>query len=214
MFGPPCSFEVALDCGDSEAKRPKHFALADENTSHRFVSACRRLARDFPVIHIARWQDGSWLGLDDAALLISGAEAGRVLVAFDRATLPWHAGQVGWTLFTALFQQGVGTRQGRSAHPASLTHNRPLVLRNACGSHRRPGLRAIAPRPFSCQDGVLRRQAQAAAPVARSHALRDVRRRSPAARSSSRHGDPQGRRAPSPRRSQREPSLQKSALTA
>jgi hypothetical protein len=50
--------------------------------------------RDFPIVHIARWQDGSWLGLDDAALLISCAEAGLVLVAFDRATLPWHAGQV------------------------------------------------------------------------------------------------------------------------
>jgi hypothetical protein len=68
--------------------------LADENTSHRFVSACTRLHRDFPIVHIARWQDGSWLGLDDAALLISCAEAGLVLVAFDRATLPWHAGQV------------------------------------------------------------------------------------------------------------------------
>jgi hypothetical protein len=71
-----------------------HRLLADENTSHRFVSACRRLAPYFPVIHIARWHDGSWLGLDDAALLISCAEAGLVLVAFDRATLPWHAGQV------------------------------------------------------------------------------------------------------------------------
>jgi hypothetical protein len=52
------------------------------------------LRRDFPIVHIARWQDGSWLGLDDAALLISCAEAGLMLVAFDRATLPWHAGQV------------------------------------------------------------------------------------------------------------------------
>ena len=68
--------------------------LADENTSHRFVSACTRLLQEFPIVHIARWQDGSWLGLDDAALLISCAEAGLVLVAFDRATLPWHAGQV------------------------------------------------------------------------------------------------------------------------
>lgn len=68
--------------------------LADENTSHRFVSACTRLLQAFPIVHIARWQDGSWLGLDDAALLISCAEAGLVLVAFDRATLPWHAGQV------------------------------------------------------------------------------------------------------------------------
>jgi hypothetical protein len=32
--------------------------------------------------------------LDDAALLVSCAEAGLVLIAFDRATLPWHAGQV------------------------------------------------------------------------------------------------------------------------
>lgn len=68
--------------------------LADENTSHRFLSACARLRRDFPIVHIAAWQDGSWLGLDDTALLISCAEAGLVLVAFDRATLPWHAGQV------------------------------------------------------------------------------------------------------------------------
>jgi hypothetical protein len=45
-------------------------------------------------VHIARWQDGSWLGLDDAALLMSCVEAGLVLVAFDHATLPWHAGQV------------------------------------------------------------------------------------------------------------------------
>jgi hypothetical protein len=45
-------------------------------------------------VHIARWQDGSWLGLDDATLLISCGEARLVLVAFDRATLPWHAGRV------------------------------------------------------------------------------------------------------------------------
>ena len=68
--------------------------LADENTSHRFVSACRRRVEDFPIVHIATWQDGLWLGLDDASLLIACAEAGLVLVAFDRATLPWHAGQV------------------------------------------------------------------------------------------------------------------------
>ena len=68
--------------------------LADENTSHRFVSACRRLVLGFPIIHMARWQDGSWLGLDDATLLIACAEARLVLVAFDRATLAWHAGQV------------------------------------------------------------------------------------------------------------------------
>jgi hypothetical protein len=68
--------------------------LADENTSHRFVSACRRLVAEFPIVHIATWEDGSWLGLNDSALLMACAEAGLVLVAFDRSTLPWHAGQV------------------------------------------------------------------------------------------------------------------------
>lgn len=76
-------------------ERPTPYRLlADENTSHRLVSACRRLIKEFPIAHIAGWQDGSWLGLDDAALLIACAEAGLVLVAFDRATLPWHAGQI------------------------------------------------------------------------------------------------------------------------
>ena len=68
--------------------------LADENTSHRLVSACQRLSPNFPIIHLAMLQQGSWLGLDDAALLICCAEARLVLVAFDRATLPWHAGQL------------------------------------------------------------------------------------------------------------------------
>lgn len=45
-------------------------------------------------MHLAAWQQGSWLSLDDTALLIACADAGLVLVAFDRATLPWHAGQV------------------------------------------------------------------------------------------------------------------------
>jgi hypothetical protein len=68
--------------------------LAHENTSHRLVSACNRLANPFPLVPIAEWLDGAWLGLDDAALLMAGGDAGLVLVAFDRATLPWHAGQV------------------------------------------------------------------------------------------------------------------------
>ena len=68
--------------------------LADENTSHRLVASCRRLISDFPVIHIANWAEGIWLGLDDPALLISCAEANLILVAFDRTTLAWHAGQL------------------------------------------------------------------------------------------------------------------------
>ena len=68
--------------------------LADENTSHRLVSACQRLVSNFPIIHIAKWENGVWLGLDDTALLISCAEANLILVAFDRCTLAWHAGQL------------------------------------------------------------------------------------------------------------------------
>src|SRR5713101_6779699 len=68
--------------------------LTDENTSHRLVSACRRLVQVFPIIHIANWQDGMWLGLDDQALVICCAETQLVLVAFDRSTLAWHAGQL------------------------------------------------------------------------------------------------------------------------
>ena len=68
--------------------------LADENTSHRLISACRRLVPDFPIVLIAAWEEGAWLGLDDAALLISCAECQLVLMAFDRSTLAWHAGQL------------------------------------------------------------------------------------------------------------------------
>ena len=31
--------------------------LADENTSHRLVTACRQISPDFPIIHIADWQE-------------------------------------------------------------------------------------------------------------------------------------------------------------
>ncbi len=68
--------------------------LADENTSHRLVAACERLQAGFPFVHIAEWQDGIWLGLDDTALLTCCAEANLILVAFDRSTLAWHAGQM------------------------------------------------------------------------------------------------------------------------
>jgi hypothetical protein len=68
--------------------------LGDENTSHRLIAACRRLTSEFPIIHIADWQEGMWLGLDDAALLTCCAEANLILLAFDRSTLGWHAGQL------------------------------------------------------------------------------------------------------------------------
>jgi len=32
--------------------------LADENTSHRMVAACRQIETGFPIIHISEWQEG------------------------------------------------------------------------------------------------------------------------------------------------------------
>ncbi len=68
--------------------------LTDENTSHGLVSACQRLVPHFPIVLIANWEAGNWLGLDDAALLSCCAPANLILVAFDRSTLAWHAGQL------------------------------------------------------------------------------------------------------------------------
>jgi len=66
--------------------------LADENTSHRFVSACRRIDSLFPISHIAAWQDGAYRSVKDPALLMTLREHGMILVSFDRASLPMHAG--------------------------------------------------------------------------------------------------------------------------
>jgi len=66
--------------------------LADENTSHRFVTACRRIAADFPIIHISDWKTGAWLSAKDPALLMTLREAEMILVGFDRASIPMHAG--------------------------------------------------------------------------------------------------------------------------
>ena len=74
--------------------------LADENTSHRLVLACRQIEPNFPIIHIADWNGGAYLSVKDPALLMALREAGLVLVGFDRASLPMHAG--------ALTREGLG----------------------------------------------------------------------------------------------------------
>lgn len=74
--------------------------LADENTSHRFVAACRQIEPDFPIIHLAEWQSGAWLSAKDPALLMALRESEMILVSFDRASLPMHAG--------ALTREGLG----------------------------------------------------------------------------------------------------------
>lgn len=66
--------------------------LADENTSHRLLVACRRNDPTFPVVHISNWERGAYLAAKDPALLMALREAGMILVSFDRATLPYHAG--------------------------------------------------------------------------------------------------------------------------
>ncbi len=74
--------------------------LADENTSHRLVSACRQIEGEFPFIHISDWESGAYLSVKDPALLMTLREHGMVLVGFDRASIPLHAG--------TLTREGVG----------------------------------------------------------------------------------------------------------
>jgi hypothetical protein len=74
--------------------------LADENTSHRFISACCRIQANFPIIHISEWKNGAYLSVKDPALLMAVREHGMILVGFDRASLPMHAG--------TLTREGVG----------------------------------------------------------------------------------------------------------
>lgn len=74
--------------------------LADENTSHKFVSACHRIQSNFPIIHISEWEDGAYLSVKDPALLMALREQKMILVGFDRASLPMHAG--------TLTREGVG----------------------------------------------------------------------------------------------------------
>jgi hypothetical protein len=66
--------------------------LADENTSHRLVLACRQIEAGFPMVHIADWQDGAYRSVKDPALLMALRESELILVSFDRASIPMHAG--------------------------------------------------------------------------------------------------------------------------
>lgn len=66
--------------------------LADENTSHRLVAACRQIEASFPMQHLSDWKDGAYLSVKDPPLLMALREAEAILVGFDRASLPMHAG--------------------------------------------------------------------------------------------------------------------------
>jgi hypothetical protein len=66
--------------------------LADENTSHRLVAACQQIEGGFPIIHISEWENGAYLSVKDPALLMTLREHEMILVGFDRASMPLHAG--------------------------------------------------------------------------------------------------------------------------
>ena len=68
--------------------------LADENTSHRLVAACRQIDSGFPLVHISVWQGGAYLSVKDPALLMTLRESKMILVGFDRASIPMHAGEL------------------------------------------------------------------------------------------------------------------------
>ena len=68
--------------------------LADENTSHRFVTACGQIKPGFPIVHISEWQEGAYLSVKDPALLMALRESDLVLVGFDRASMAMHAGEL------------------------------------------------------------------------------------------------------------------------
>lgn len=66
--------------------------VADENTSHRLVAACHHLQAGFPIIHLCDWAEGAYLSAKDPALLMTLREHRLILVSFDRASMPMHAG--------------------------------------------------------------------------------------------------------------------------
>jgi hypothetical protein len=68
--------------------------VADANLSRKFVRACRRLDKKFPLIHLADWMDGRYRVSHDPVLLSVLREQGLILVSFDRRTMAVHAGEL------------------------------------------------------------------------------------------------------------------------
>jgi hypothetical protein len=68
--------------------------LADENTSHHLVAACKNLDANFPILHLADWKHGAYLSVKDPPLLMALRELSIILVGFDRASKPMHAGNL------------------------------------------------------------------------------------------------------------------------
>lgn len=68
--------------------------VADANLSHRFVEACLRLDRRFPITHLAEWMNGKHRMSKNPVLLQVLRESRLILVSFDRQTMAMHAGEL------------------------------------------------------------------------------------------------------------------------
>ena len=64
--------------------------LLDEHLPKAVAATLRRHQPETDVHHIADWENGQWLGEEDAVLLEGLWQDRRILTSYDRATLPGH----------------------------------------------------------------------------------------------------------------------------
>src|ERR1700749_1983165 len=62
--------------------------LLDEHVSPRVAAGLRRLDRTLVIHSMPEWEDGNFLGQEDAACLHEAAAQGLTLVTYDRRTIP------------------------------------------------------------------------------------------------------------------------------
>jgi hypothetical protein len=62
--------------------------LLDEHISPNVGRGLRRRSRSLVVRWMAEWEDGGFLGADDAACLVEASHQGLTLVTYDRRTIP------------------------------------------------------------------------------------------------------------------------------
>jgi len=58
------------------------------------VAACQKIKPGFPLIQLTDWREGAYLSVKDPPLLMLLGESAMILVSFDRASLPMHAGEL------------------------------------------------------------------------------------------------------------------------
>ena len=62
--------------------------LLDEQISPKVAEGFRRRYHDLPIVSLAEWEGGNFLGASDQAVLEAAAAQNRVLVTYDRKTIP------------------------------------------------------------------------------------------------------------------------------